>query len=244
MNSNIWQEDKQVASHQSSPDGAIKIKILKNGPYLVTGGVPLSEKIIKSNGKFNIYSHSRDYPKQDSYSLCRCGHSANPPYCDGAHIKFNFKGEVTASQADYAQRAYLQEGPNLDLMDDNRCALARFCYRNGSDAWELTEHSDDPENRREAIQAAIDCPTGRLSVYDKAGNPIEPEFDPAIEILQDSLGDVSGPIYVKGGIPIESADGDIYEIRNRVALCRCGHSNNKPFCDAAHVTTEFHDRAR
>ncbi|UCF09264.1 MAG: CDGSH iron-sulfur domain-containing protein, partial [Thermoplasmata archaeon] len=44
-----------------------------------------------------------------------------------------------------------------------------------------------------------------------------------------------GPIWVRGRIPIESADGHIYEIRNRVTLCRCGWSSNKPFCDSSHL---------
>jgi CDGSH-type Zn-finger protein len=39
---------------------------------------------------------------------------------------------------------------------------------------------------------------------------------------------------VRGGITIESADGVPYEVRNRVTLCRCGRSDNKPFCDASH----------
>jgi CDGSH-type Zn-finger protein len=39
---------------------------------------------------------------------------------------------------------------------------------------------------------------------------------------------------VRGEIPIQSADGKIYRIRNRVTLCRCGKSLNKPFCDSSH----------
>jgi hypothetical protein len=68
---------------------------------------------------------------------------------------------------------------------------------------------------------------------------IEAVLEQSISILQDPQGGVRGPIWVKGGIPIESSDGEVYEIRNRVTLCRCGNSKNKPFCDAAHVTTDF-----
>jgi len=39
---------------------------------------------------------------------------------------------------------------------------------------------------------------------------------------------------VRGKIPIQSADGKIYEKRNRITLCRCGESLNKPFCDSSH----------
>jgi CDGSH-type Zn-finger protein len=39
---------------------------------------------------------------------------------------------------------------------------------------------------------------------------------------------------VRGGIPIESANGKTYAVRNRVTLCRCGQSANKPLCDGSH----------
>jgi CDGSH-type Zn-finger protein len=52
----------------------------------------------------------------------------------------------------------------------------------------------------------------------------------------------NGPYLVTGNIPVESADGEVYEVRNRVALCRCDKSSNKPFCDATHVPSNFYDR--
>ena len=41
--------------------------------------------------------------------------------------------------------------------------------------------------------------------------------------------------------PITGADGHAWEVRNRVALCRCGHSKNKPFCNGAHASMKFKD---
>jgi CDGSH-type Zn-finger protein len=52
---------------------------------------------------------------------------------------------------------------------------------------------------------------------------------------------VSGPIWVKDNIDIISSDGKLYEKRNRITLCRCGKSNNKPFCDGVHVSIGFND---
>ena len=52
---------------------------------------------------------------------------------------------------------------------------------------------------------------------------------------------VSGPIWVKGGIKIISSDNKTYEIRNRVTLCRCGQSKNKPFCDGTHAAIRYED---
>jgi CDGSH-type Zn-finger protein len=46
---------------------------------------------------------------------------------------------------------------------------------------------------------------------------------------------------VAGGIPTVAADGFEYEVRNRVTLCRCGASKNKPFCDGTHAAINFRD---
>ncbi len=220
----------------------MKIKIIKNGPYLVSGNIPLSEKVIVSKGNSYEFEEGHILPQSETYALCRCGKSKNPPFCDGFHEKFNFNGTETASRADYAQRIVEKvEGPGLDLLDDGRCAYARFCHREKGDVWHLTDNSDDPEYKREAIKAACDCPSGRLVVVDKDGVVIEPEYNPSIEILQDPEEEVSGPIFVKGNIPVESSDGFAYETRNRITLCRCGKSRNKPFCDATHIPIGYLD---
>jgi CDGSH-type Zn-finger protein len=46
---------------------------------------------------------------------------------------------------------------------------------------------------------------------------------------------------IRGGIQVIAADGFHYEIRNRVTLCRCGASKNKPFCDGTHAAIKFRD---
>lgn len=217
------------------------IKILKNGPYIVTGNVPLSEKIIVSKGKINELKDGRKLPQAEEYALCRCGKSKNAPFCDGSHEKVGFNGVEKASRETFEDRAELLEGPDLDLLDDNRCAFARFCHREDGKVWELTENSNNPKYREEAIIAASECPAGRLVAYDKTGKAIEPEYEPSIEILQDPEKEASGPIFVKGNIPIESSEGYTYEIRNRVTLCRCGKSRNRPFCDATHISMNYTD---
>jgi CDGSH-type Zn-finger protein len=219
-----------------------KIKIVKNGPYVVSGHVKLSEKIITSKERGYIYTEGRNLVQKENYSLCRCGQSKNPPFCDGAHAKCAFQGDETASKASFKERAECLKGPDLDLLDDHRCAFARFCHRNDGDAWELTRESDNPNLREEAIKAASECPAGRLLAVDKEGNEFEPLYEPEISIIQDPERGVSGGIFVKGHIPIESSDGTLYEKRNRVVLCRCGKSSDKPFCDATHVPIEFLDK--
>ena len=222
-----------------------RIKIEKNGPFIVTGNVPLSEKILHFDGKDMLYLDGQVFEHPEEYRLCSCGKSKTPPFCDDTHKKVNFKREETAARSNFLDRAKKTVGPELDLMDDKPlCALGRFCYLKEGSAWELIEQSDDPQKRELAIKAATECPAGRLVVLDKTGEPIEPEYEPAIEILQDPERSASGPVYVKGKIPIEAPDGYVYEVRNRVTLCRCGESKNQPFCDRRHVLMKWTDHKK
>ena len=90
-----------------------------------------------------------------------------------------------------------------------------------------------PGFKKIAIEEAANCPSGRLVVWDKQSNPIEPDYEPSIVVTEDADG-APGPLWIRGEVEIESADGRIYEKRNRVTLCRCGKSQNKPLCDGSH----------
>lgn len=217
----------------------MKIKIVKSGPYIVTGSIPLKEKIITPEGKGYKLTEGRELPQAETYSLCRCGHSKNAPFCDGAHSCVGFKGTETASRKKFSERAKLLKGHSMDLLDDGRCASVRFCYTNKGDAWTLVKSSETEEDQSLAVKAAGDCLAGRLVAVSKSGQELEPELASEIIILQDPEKGVSAGIFVSGGIPIESEDGYTYEIRNRVALCRCGTSRNKPFCDGFHIKDRF-----
>lgn len=219
------------------------IKIIENGPYLVTGSVPLSEKVITPDGDNYLLLAGRELPQAETYALCRCGRSQQAPFCDGSHLRNGFDGTETADRSNYADRAELLPGPALDLLDDERCACTRFCYRRNSDAWELTMGSDDPTNRSEAIQAASECLSGRLTALDKNGKAFELDLEAGIAIVQDPEKQVSAGLFVSGGIQVESSDGILYESRNRQMLCRCGQSDIKPFCDGTHVDSQFQDNA-
>lgn len=220
-----------------------KIKITKNGPYLVTGGVPLLKQIIEADkdGISVAWKDGETYPPQEVYSLCRCGHTKTPPFCNGSHFESDFKGDETASHDSYEKQAQTFSGPKLILKDAyDFCASARFCDRAGS-IWNLIQ-KDDADSAKIAIQEAADCPSGRLVIRDKkTGETIEPDLKPSISVTEDPQAGVSGPLWVKGGIEIESSDGYIYETRNRVTLCRCGRSTNKPFCDSTHIESGFND---
>jgi CDGSH-type Zn-finger protein len=213
------------------------VRVLPDGPYAVSGRVSLSEQIIvvDTNGEAAAWRAGRRYRVQNTYSLCRCGRSAARPFCDGTHARIGFDGTETASRATYLEQSRLVEGPELDLTDaEALCASARFCDR-GEGTWKLTLHSRRPEAKQLAIEEAGLCPSGRLVAWAKEGGAIEPGFRPSIGLVEDPQAGVSGPVWVRGLIPIESAAGKLWETRNRVTLCRCGRSRNKPFCDGSHI---------
>jgi CDGSH-type Zn-finger protein len=214
-----------------------KIEVTKDGPYLVSGNLPLSEQWIVTNeeGDSLDYREGKKFPAQAQYALCRCGHSSSKPFCDGSHAKVRFDGAETASHQPYIEQAETIDGPTMTLTDqENLCAFARFCDPKGR-IWNLVTQ-DSPEAQEIAKHEAAHCPAGRLVVWDKkTGKPIEPKFEPSLGLIEDTEKKVGGPIWVRGGIPVVSADGKTYEIRNRMTLCRCGKSNNKPFCDGNHA---------
>src|ERR1035438_7919690 len=145
-------------------------------------------------------------------------------------------GTKPAGREPYLEQAETIEGQTMLLTDaESLCAFARFCDPKGR-IWNLVKQTDNAEARRLVEYEAGHCPAGRLVAWDrKTGKAIEPKFEPSLGLIEDTAKQVSGPIWVRGGIPVVSADGKAYEIRNRLTLCRCGKSANKPFCDGAHA---------
>lgn len=219
-------------------DPPMKITVTKNGPYIATGGVPLSVMEICNDdeGYSRTWRETTRYPLQEQYALCRCGRSKNKPFCDGTHLKGNFNGTETAGNERYLKQPMIIKGPDLELDDyEHLCVHARFCMRAGG-VWNLTENSDIPEARETAIEEACNCPSGRLVIRDRrTGKPIEPELERSIVVIECPARGEHGPLWVRGGIPVISSEGKPYTVRNRLTLCRCGRSHNKPFCDGSHV---------
>lgn len=224
----------------------IRIKISQRGPYLVFGNIPIKQQFILPNAdgnSWNFASGVKDYNTgKEPVALCRCGRSANKPYCDGTHQKVDWDDALTAPLTPLLDDAQTTHGDTLELTDNEfYCAFARFCDAKGR-TWNLTKESADPQKREWAIRTANHCPAGRLKEWDvRTGKPFELELRPMIGLIEDPALHVSGGIWAMGGVPITTPDGFTYEVRNRVTLCRCGNSNNKPFCDGTHASSKWHD---
>ena len=231
--------------------GNMRIDVLADGPYKVSGGVPLSrvEIVVDENGDSVGYKETYRYPEaktQATYVLCRCGRSADKPFCDGSHVG-EFHDETNASEvAEYADGAETIMGGGMELFDSSAfCIGARFCDRAGG-VWGLTEASGrpgaNPAFKETAISEATLCPSGRLVMVNlETGKPMEPDLAPSIALIEDPSNKTSAAIWVRGGIPVYGPDGEPFELRNRVTLCRCGASRNKVFCDASHYSVNFDD---
>jgi len=233
--------DRRTHKDQSS---VIRITVTADGPYAVTGGAPLSKQTIGANaaGESVEWLPGESIAVGASYFLCRCGQSSKKPFCDGTHAKVGFDGTETASRQPYAEQAQEIDGPTLALTDaEPLCAFARFCDRDGQ-VWNSVSQVRSEQAQEAFARQVGQCPSGRLVAWDAAsGKPIEPKFHPSIVLVEDPQEGVSGPIWVRGGIEIIGADGTPYETRNRVTLCRCGRSSNKPFCDGTHASVGFTD---
>jgi CDGSH-type Zn-finger protein len=207
-----------------------KIKVAKNGPYTVFGKVPLKEEVVKkdSMGRSERWEETKKHYPDETYCLCRCGKSTNKPFCTGDHI--GFEGGETARRDTYDENAKIYPGAEgVELLQDPiLCVGAGFCHGK----YNVGQTVKKKSTLDIAIQQTFDCPGGSL-VLRIDGVKQEPELDKCISATSSSGN--AGPLWVKGGIPVESSDGYVYEVRNRVALCRCGKSRNKPFCDGSHI---------
>lgn len=232
----------EVQMTDSKP--GLRVVVIKDGPYQVTAPVPMAKQTIVANaeGESVSWQEGPAFPAKKVAYLCRCGHSANKPYCDGSHTRAGFDGTETASRAPFRAQAKVLDGPTMQLADaESLCAFGRFCDPNGQ-VWRQVAETNDPAVRQNFVRQTCNCPSGRLVALDKhTGQAVEPVLPVSIGLIEDPVEGCSGPLWLRGGIQVQAEDGFEYEVRNRVTLCRCGASQNKPFCDGSHASIKFKD---
>ena len=214
----------------------------KNGPYLVTNVTVLRTPL----------GEERPVPPQ--LALCRCGASALKPFCDGAHATSGFTDGKDPDRVPDQRDTY--PGEQVTIFDNRGiCQHSGLCSDRLPTAFRTdAEPFVAPSGGRldELVRAVRDCPSGALSLaFDSADDRDEARNlvdwhgtrERAIEVTQD------GPYRVTGTIPLTDAAGaDVPRAagssREHYALCRCGYSQNKPFCSGMHWYVEFRDPAR
>jgi CDGSH-type Zn-finger protein/uncharacterized Fe-S cluster protein YjdI len=222
--------------------GNMQIVVIRNGPYVVKGNVPLVRKtqVVSEFGEPLTWQKDGVLVTGEAeYHLCRCGQSGDLPFCDGTHRKVGFDGTETADSGVFAKRAMSIPGGKYIYVrrDFSLCMKSGFCGLRDMDIFEMAPAAIDPK-MRSLVMAMVDhCPSGSLTYRIEAGGPdVEPDLPRQVAVTTEitSDGPIHGPLWVTGNIPVERSDGQPCETRNRVTLCNCGHSGKKPLCDGKH----------
>ena len=88
----------------------------------------------------------------------------------------------------------------------------------------------------EVTDVVLRCPTGALSVnYADGSHQETADAENTVHVTYN------GPLFVRGELDLAGIDEDVPGLRFRAALCRCGQSKNKPFCDNSHDAAGFRD---
>lgn len=119
--------------------------------------------------------------------------------------------------------------------DSKRCLHSAECVRGLNSAFDLQKKPwiQPEEASAEQLKETVHkCPTGALQ-YSDTDIQERPARENTITIVPD------GPLYLRGDIEIQNAEGETLLKDTRVALCRCGESDNKPLCDNSHDEIEF-----
>jgi CDGSH-type Zn-finger protein len=223
-----------------------KIAVTEDGPYLIYGVLPLVAKtqIVSEYGEPLAWKKDKSIDTRSRelcgmYSLCRCGHSDDKPFCSGMHQKIAFDGTETVDVRPTAERqaAFPGDGTLSVKYDDALCSESGFCGLRSAHLRDLVHKSGQEGVAIQVIAMIEHCPSGALTYAPNGSEAeVEPDLPKQIAVTTEITADgpIAGPLWVTGNVPIERADGRLYETRNRVALCRCGKSQNKPFCDGAH----------
>ena len=206
-------------------ESKMKVRAAKDGPYIVDGAQVLSASQGES---LNVDPHVH---------LCRCGKSKNKPYCDNTHMEYGFQThKLEGRQPDRVDR---YEGKNITILDNRGvCSHRGHCtthlpsvFRMNTEPW-IDPDGAEPEEIMRVIRM---CPSGALA-FEHQGTVERDWRNPADLRLSKN-----GPIEVTGGIELYDEEGSSPATGDHYALCRCGGSKNKPFCDGTHWHNGFHD---
>ncbi len=121
------------------------------------------------------------------------------------------------------------------------CIHSTICWKQATGLPEVFNPAIRPWIKPEAAstQQIVDqvkkCPSGALSYFMNDAEPAVEKVttESIVEVVQD------GPLLIYGNITIKDKDGNETKKDKVTALCRCGHSGNKPYCDGTHKKVDF-----
>jgi len=166
---------------------------------------------------------------------CRCGSSRNKPFCDGSHSKAGFKTNVKI-ETEVLQN---YEGKEISInFNRSICSGASKCVEGLSSVFKSGDGGDwifpDEDTNENIIKQINACPSGALSYKIKGESFIDSRTTAVINIIKN------GPYEVEG-ISLEGFETPTNASSTKYALCRCGDSRNKPYCDYSHAENSWED---
>ncbi len=117
-----------------------------------------------------------------------------------------------------------------------RCIHSEICWRTLPEVYKPKEKPwIQPENATVAeLKAQIEkCPSGALTYTIKGETKMEETKSTECTIIEN------GPLLVSGTLTVTLANGSVETKKRSTAFCRCGASENKPYCDGTHNTIDF-----
>jgi len=203
----------------------VSIKFIKNGPLKIRidGDKDIYKDIVFSDDGESL-------PIKKNTILCICGKSREQPFCDGVHKSVAFNSENTLKD-EIIQR---YDGKDINIIFNRSiCSGAGNCvrnfpkiYKNASENW-IFPDKDSVEQVKKSIQS---CPSGALSYEIDKKITLEKYDDIKINIIKN------GPLNVKGKVALQVDRWSTNANPEKFSLCRCGASQNKPFCDYTHAS--------
>ncbi len=220
-----------------------KILPLPNGPYYLLND--MQPKIVENlqNSKGELLS------TVSGVALCRCGASKNKPFCDGTHATIGFSTENKVGESvGSGEKKVIKDkrkdyvGKKITIHDNRRiCSRAAECVNNLASVFKLNSRpwiDSDAAEVKEIVDTIRKCPSGALS-YSIDGIEYRDQNDrnPMVTVSKD------GPYVITGSVDLIGDNIQFGEgvSKEHYTLCRCGASNNKPFCDGMHKVINFKD---
>ena len=182
-----------------------------------------------------------DLSDKTTVALCRCGKSANKPFCDGAHAKAGFDSAPDLSQLRNTPLEYSNQVNGVEVTVSYTPALCTHAARCQARAASVFNPNQTPWIQPEngslegILEVIADCPSGALRISVSKQKPQHMTTgDVAIEVEKN------GPYHV-ANVSLEAKFNGVGASRAKYSLCRCGLSKNKPFCDGSHYDLKWSD---
>ena len=206
-----------------------KITLSENGPLMAKNPPNLTD----ANGT--------SIEAKPVTALCRCGASRNKPFCDGSHKAAGISSEPNHTKIRNTPLTYsgVADGVPVTIgYTPVLCTHAAQCQARAASVFNPNAKpwiQPDGGNLTQILDVIAACPSGALRV--SIGDVPEQHMTSCETNIRIEK---NGPYHVTN-IPLDAEFNGAGASHSKYSLCRCGLSNNKPFCDGSHYDAKWKD---